>query len=381
VADLNLQGRRCWAEIDLEALRHNIAVVRARIGGHARIMAIVKANAYGHGLPEIASALNGRVEMFGVANLAEARAVRRAVPAAEVFILGAALPEERAEIVQSGFIPAISSLEEGRAFNDLAGEGRRVPVHFVIDTGMGRMGVWQDEAPEVARALLRLPRLDVTGLATHLPSADQDEAFTAAQLEAVERVAVAVRASGLRAPLLHSLNSAGVIRFPGHAQDMVRTGLMIYGWSPVPGFQNQLRPVMTLKTRVTLVRALAAGRSVSYGRTFITPQPVRVATLAVGYADGYPRSLSNRGAAVLIGGLRCPVLGRVTMDQIMVDVTGLPSVEPGREVVLLGRQGDAEITAVELAEKAGTIVWEIFTGIKGRVERIYLHGGETSTKG
>ncbi|MDP9292413.1 MAG: alanine racemase, partial [Verrucomicrobiota bacterium] len=167
------------------------------------------------------------------------------------------------------------------------------------------------------------------------------------------------------------LNSAGILRFSAHSRAIVRAGLILYGVSPLPEFQKLLEPVMTLKTRVTLVRDLGAGRGISYGRTFITPSPMRVATLAVGYADGYPRHLSNTGAEVLVRGNRCALLGRVTMDQIMIDVTALPGVEIGDEAVLIGRQGSNEIPAAELAQKAGTIPWEIFTGISSRVARVF----------
>ncbi len=361
-------SRRCWAEINLDALRHNVAAVRGLIGG-ARIMAIVKANAYGHGLCETVKALSGAVEMFGVANLGEALQLREALPAANVFVLGPALPEEREELVRSGFVPTVSSAEEAAAYARLA---ERVQVHFVIDTGMGRMGAWQDDAIAVAREILAMPQIEIAGIATHLPLADEDEAFTEKQLQHFETLVAQLESIGLRKPLVHSLNSAGVIHFSRHSQEMVRAGLMLYGVSPLPDFQKNLRPVMTLKTRVTQVRDVAAGHGISYGRTFVTEKPMRVATLAIGYADGYQRHLSNRGAEVLIRGRRCAVLGRVTMDQIMADATALTSIAPGEEVVLIGRQGDEEILATELAQKAGTIAWEIFTGIKGRVERLYI---------
>ena len=339
-------------------------------------MAVIKANAYGHGSPEIAVALAHSVDLFGVANVTEARTIRQSLPEAEVFILGTALPCEREEIVRCGFIPSISSLDEARSFHELGGNDP-VRVHLAIDTGMGRMGIWQDDVLEVARELIQLPRLEITGIATHLPSADEDEEYTAKQLARFEEIAAQLTGLGLKAPLIHSLNSAGVIRFGSHANGMVRAGLMLYGISPVPDFQNQLRPVMTLKTRVTLVRTLPTGRTISYGGTFVTTRPTRVATLAIGYADGYPRNLSGHGADVLIHGRRCPVLGRVTMDQIMVDATDLQEVAPGDEAVLIGRQDSEEILASDLAQKAGTIVWELFTGLKGRVERIYLHPAPT----
>jgi len=365
--------RRCWAEIDLAALRHNVRIVREKIGPRSGIMAIVKANAYGHGMVEIANAIRGRVQMFGVANVAEARTLREALGdnAPGIFILGTALAHEREEIARSGFVPVISTLDEAAAFNAFS-RAEKIPVHLAIDTGMGRIGIWQDDAIEFARELLRFENLAITGIATHLPVSDEDENFTRKQLAHFEKIAGELRGMGIDAPIVHSLNSAGVIRFSDHAQSMVRTGLMLYGSSPVVDFQMELRAVMTLKTRVTLVRDFDAGRSVSYGRTFITPHPMRIATLAIGYADGYQRRLSNTGAKVLIRGRRCALLGRVTMDQIMADVTDIPDVQAGDEAVLIGRQGHEEIFASELAQKAQTIAWEIFTGISSRVQRVYF---------
>ncbi len=367
--------RRCWAEIDLAALQHNLAAVRAQVGDGVRVMAVVKANAYGHDVRHVVPALAGRVEMFGVANVAEAREVRALAAETPVFLLGPALPEERAEIVAAGFVPSVSSATEAREFGALAG-GRRVPVHLVIDTGMGRIGVWQEEAAAVAREILALPSLEITGIASHFPSADEDAAFTREQIAHFQGVVAELKLAGLSRPLVHLENSAGVIGFPAAGGDMVRPGLMLYGSAPVPDFQPRLRAVMSWKTRVTLVREVGAGRGISYGRAFIAPHPMRVATLATGYADGYRRHLSGREASVLLRGQRCAVLGRVTMDQIVADVSALPGIECGEECVLLGRQGREEILAAELAQKAGTIPWEIFTGIGRRVERVKMTNGE-----
>ena len=364
-------ARRCWAEIDLNAVRHNALALREQSGGRARLMAIVKANAYGHGMVPIARALQTHVEMFGVANVAEARELRGALPEAQIFILGPALPEERAEIAQSRFIPAISSYEEAAAFDAIA-QGNPVQVHLTIDTGMGRIGVWEEDLFETVRAIRRLPRIAITGVATHLPVADEDSAFTEEQLDRFGRLLEALRQEGLDGVIDHAQNSAGLIGFPDKAGSMVRAGLALYGSAPLSAFQSRLTPVMTWKTRITLVRMVGAGRGISYGRTFITPQAMRIATLAVGYADGYRRHLSHNHADVLVHGLRCAVLGRVTMDQIMVDVSALPDVQAGDEVVLLGRQGNDEIAVTELARKAGTIAWDLFTGLGTRVERIYL---------
>lgn len=363
--------RRCWAEIDLAAIRHNIATIRAQLRAGVQVMAVVKANAYGHGVNGVVPALAENVEMFGVANVDEAHEVRRLAPTTPIFILGPALPEERQEIVSAGFTPSVSNVAEARAFSSL-GDGKRVRIHVIIDTGMGRIGIWEEEALSVVREILAIPALEVAGIASHLPVADENVDFTEDQIARFEHLVAMLRELEAPTMITHLENSAGIIGHSASAGALVRPGLMIYGSSPIPEFQGYLRPALTWKTRVTLVRSVGAGRGISYGRTFITPCPMRLATLAVGYADGYQRHLSNRGADVLIRGRRCAVLGRVTMDQIVVDVTALPEVGVGEEVVLLGKQVSEEILAAELAEKAGTIAWEIFTGIGQRVERLYI---------
>jgi alanine racemase len=376
VVPLSTENLRSWAEIDLSALRHNAEVAGRLAGPGAGIMAIVKANAYGHGLAEVVRALRGSIAMYGVANVHEARAVRDALgqysapTGPGIFILGPALPGERPEIVAGGFIPAISTLKEAAAYSAL-GHGKPVPVHLAIDTGMGRMGIGEEDVRDTILEILRMPDLVVAGIGTHLPVADEDEAFTGGQLARFQGLITGMGETGVRAPFLHALNSAGLFRFPDHAGTLVRAGLMLYGSSPLPEHQAELRPVMALKTRITLIRDLPAGHGVSYGRTFITPRPMRVATLAIGYADGCDRHLSNQGADVLIHGQRCPLLGRVTMDQIMVDVSHVTEAAIGDEAVLIGSSGAQEILAAEVAAKAGTIAWEIFTSIGPRVERVY----------
>ncbi len=237
---------------------------------------------------------------------------------------------------------------------------------------------WEQDAIETARRMLALPGIEITGITSHLPVADEDAAFTTEQLARFHSLASRLRTAGLPDALVHIENSAGLLGFPDLAGALARPGLALYGEAPLPRFQPKLERALTWKTRVLLVRDLGKGRSVSYGRTFITPGPMRIATLAAGYADGYPRHLSGRGATVLIGGKRCAVLGRVTMDQIMVDVGGVPTA-PGDEVVLLGQQGEERITATEIASLAGTIPWEIFTGISARVARLYRNGDSSAS--
>ncbi len=364
---------RCWAEIDIEAMRSNLRTIRSLVAVGVRVIAIVKADAYGHGLPEVARQLDRDVDLFGVASLSEARAIRSTGAQAPVLILGPALSEERQAIVAEAFIPTISTAEESTAFAKYVPAGQRLPLHFAIDTGMGRIGSSEEEADPIFQFIRKTPQLQVAAISSHFPVADEDEDYTAQQLERFRTLAAGLLPGDQPAAIL---NSAGMMRFGKSARqgDLVRAGLSIYGISPLREFQKNLRPAMTLKTRVVLLRAVGAGRSISYGRTFVTPNPMKVATLCAGYGDGIDRHLSGRGMEVLIRGRRCRLLGRVTMDQVVVDVTHLESVELGDEVVLLGHQGDQEILASELASKAGTIAWEIFTGITKRVPRIYRQG-------
>jgi alanine racemase len=361
---------RCWAEIDRSALRHNAAVVLKKLGPDVDLLAVVKANAYGHGMVGVAEALAKEAQLFGVANLEEASVLRRAV-AHPIIILGPALPEEREPIAEGGFIPSVSNFEEAQAFAQ-ARNGLAVPINFVIDTGMGRMGVPQADAIALFKKISALPNLQIHSLSTHLPVSNEDADFTRTELAHFADLVKKLRAEFPGDYKAHVLQSAGVLAFADPPFDIVRAGLMLYGIAPLPDFQKLLRPVMTWKTRIALIRDMPAGHGISYGRTFITPREMRVATLSAGYADGYPRHLSNRDATVLVRGQRCAVLGRVTMDLMMIDVSHLADATVGDEVVLMGRQGDQEISATDLADRAGTISWEITTRIGSRVRRAYI---------
>jgi alanine racemase len=360
---------RCWAEIDCAALQHNAAVVRNRIGS-AELLAVVKANGYGHGMVGVARALANHVQLFGVANLEEAIALREALPH-PIVILGPALPNEMSAIAKRGFIPTISTFEEGKEFSRVAGDGT-VSINFKIDTGMGRMGAPEREAQSVFEKTAALPKVQIHSVSTHLPVSTEDADYTADELLRFERDVKRLRAAVPGDYKAHVLQSAGVLAFNRQTFDIVRAGMILYGISPLPEFQKTLKPAMTWKTRIGLVRDLPAGSSISYGRTFITPRPMRVATLTAGYADGYPRHLSNRDASVLVRGRCCALLGRVTMDLMMIDVSKIDSAQAGDEAVLMGRQGDEEISCTELADKAGTITWEITTRIAARVRRVFI---------
>jgi len=380
---------RCWAEIDRAALRHNAKVVRDRIGS-AEMLAVVKANAYGHGLVGVAEALADDAQLFGVANLQEALTLRETLPH-PIVILGPATPEERPIIAEHGFIPTLSSLEEAAEFSRVTGnphlnplhgqgeadapapgEGRHLPINFKIDTGMGRMGVVQNEAREVFQRVAALANVEIHSISTHMPVSNEDADYTRDQLVRFQRIVDQIRAEVPGNYKAHVLQSAGTLAFNQPTFEIVRAGIMLYGISPLPEFRELLKPVMTWKTRICLVRDVPKGSSISYGRTFIAPRNMRVATLSAGYADGYPWHLSNRGAGVLVRGKRCPLLGRVTMDLMVIDVSGLDDVEVGDDVVLMGRDGSEEIPCSELGEKAGTITWEIITRIGARVRRVYV---------
>ena len=357
---------RCWAEIDRSALRHNARVVRERTGS-AEMLAVVKANAYGHGLLGVAQTLAGDAQLFGVANLEEALALRESL-SHPIVILGPAMPEERSVIAERGFIPTISSLEEAEAFNRFG----PVAINFKIDTGMGRMGVVEHQALEVFKKLAALPNINIHSISTHMPVSNEDAEYTRDQLVRFRNIIEQIGAEFPGTYKAHVLQSAGTLAHNSEAFDIVRAGIMLYGISPLPEFQKLLKPVMTWKTRICLVRDMPKGSSVSYGRTFITPREMRVATLSAGYADGYPWQLSNRGAAMLVRGQRCPLLGRVTMDLMVIDVTNIDDVHVGDEVVLMGCDGNEEISCAELAERAGTIPWEIVTRIGARVPRVFV---------
>lgn len=372
------EGLRCWAEVDLDAIRTNATRLHARTA--APLLCVVKANAYGHGAVPVTRALRARTQYFAVANVREAVEIAGVLGAGDsVLILGPAVPGERAEIVRRRFIPLLSSLEEARAYSALAlaqdPGAAPLPVHAKVDIGMGRMGIPLAEALPVITEINQLPGIQLAALAAHLPSPDEDFELTARQLAQFGQLLGEVEAAGLPRLPWHAQNSAAFLHnleAVGRPPAWVRPGLTLYGVSPTGEAQAELRRPLTWRARVALVRELPAGHGVSYGSTFRTTAATQVATLSLGYADGYPRTISNRGADVLIQGKRCPVLGRVTMDLIMADVTALASrPQPGDPVTLIGRDGDEEITAEELAQKAGTIPWEIFTNLSARVTRVY----------
>lgn len=365
------------ATIDLDRLRANFRAVREAVPASAGVLAAIKGDAYGHGAVACAAALEAEgCDWFGVALIEEGKALRAAGITRPILSMGGIGPAGADEAIAGRLTPVISELESAERLDRAAGRRREpVGVHLKVDTGMGRLGVPMHHWEGFLDRLASMRWLRVDGVMSHFAESDNrdDDAavFTREQARRFLEAVSAARSRGARPALLHLNNSGGVLGYPEYSFDLVRPGLILYGVSPVGrDCPLSLQPVMRVTTRVLLVRDLPAGVGVSYGRTWITPRPSRIATLPVGYADGYPRALSNRGE-VLIHGHRAPVRGRVCMDLVMVDVTDIPvPVDAGDEVVLLGAQGGQEITAWDLADAAGTIPYEILTGFSGRVPRV-----------
>jgi len=362
---------RAWAEVNLTHLRHNLNVARQHKKGN--MGTILKAEAYGHGLVHVAQFLESlpapeTPRFFGVASVIEARRLANAHIKTPICLLGPTSPGEREELIARRWICSVANLKEAEHLNTLTRQispNSPLIVHLTVDTGMGRGGFLPKDLPEVMPVLQNFSHLTIEGIGSHLPSADEDEAFTLAQYEQFDAIVESLGTEHFK--YRHLENSAGILLYYSRTANLYRPGLMLYGISPIPDFQHELKPVMTLKSRVSLVRTLPAGQGISYGRDVILEKESRIATIGIGYADGYPHALSNKGAEVLIHDTRCPVLGRVTMDQIIVDVTALPHCESGDDVELFGEN----ILVSELAQLAGTIPWTIFTGITPRVTRIY----------
>ncbi len=369
---LGRPDRPTWVEVDVEALAHNTRLIRETAG--VPLMAVLKADAYGHGAGRMAEVVlaNG-ADAIAVACLSEGRDLRRAGIGGEILILGYTPPWQAREAVQERISCALYDWEMARAL-DRAGrdEGRRAVVHVKVDTGLSRLGLTPEEAPEFLERLQRLENLDARGIFTHLGSADAaDLSHAHGQLRRFRDLLTELEAAGLRPPVAHAANTAAALRLPEARLDMVRAAIGLYGLSPSPeaplpyGFQ----PTLTLKTAVAQVKWVEPGSRVGYGSAYTTTALTRVAVLPVGYGDGFRRTPRNWGH-VLIDGRRCPILGNVCMDQTMVDVTELEGVAPGDEVVLIGRQGDATITVDEVAANLGTIVYEVVATIMARVPRV-----------
>ncbi|MFA5058482.1 MAG: alanine racemase [Opitutaceae bacterium] len=367
---------RCWAEIDLAALERNLKLIRASLPAHIKYVAVVKADAYGHGLHQtVARLMHAGVDLFAVANVTEAMAIRELGPGWPVLVLSPLLPEEDKYLGEYDITAAVSTAEEVDRF-EAAGRaaGKTIAVHLKIDTGMGRVGVWHEQAEALYAHMRSAPHLRLDGAFTHFSSADEDPAFTDEQRRrflAALRRCQDLDCSGL---LIHADNSAGLETAHGEQPfNAVRVGLLQFGILPHPNSmlaRVHTEPVFSFHTRVGMVKRLPSGTGISYGRTCTLKRDSMVAVLCAGYGDGIARACSNR-SHVLIHGRRCPVLGRVTMDQTIVDVTDVSGVKCGDEAVLVGRQQGAEISIAEFSARSDSIPWETLCSVTKRVPRIY----------
>ncbi len=368
------QEGRVWAEIDLDALAHNVRILKSQANG-AALLAVVKANAYGHGAVAVArAAVAAGADRLGVICVDEGEQLRRAGITAPILVMGHTPAGEARRLVDLSLTPSVVSREVALALARVASErGIEVAVHLKVDTGLNRYGLPPSEAADLGRWLRDLAGIQVEGLFTHFASADEgDKSYTLEQ----HRLFLSVAEQLDWVPIRHVSNTATLLDMPDMSLEMVRPGLGIYGCYPSAQVNRSLplRPALSLKSRVARLNSLAPGQSVSYGRAWRASRPSLIGLVLCGYADGLPRALSNRGS-VLVRGQRAPIVGRVCMDMCMVDLSDIPDVAVDDEVVIIGRQGEEEISADEVAELCGTISYEILCGISARVSRLYLRQG------
>ena len=357
---------RTHTEINLEAIRRNAKAIKAYTG--KRLIAVVKADAYGHGVVRVTEALHAVADMFAVATIEEGVALRQTGIREPILVLFSSLREQATEIIEYGLTPTIGDWEFADRLNDVA--SGIVNVHVNINTGMNRSGVCWTEAVQFLSRLKTLRQLTVEGIFTHLATADEaDKSYVFTQLKRFSSVLEKIANGG---ELIHAANSAAALAIPEAHFDAVRPGLSLYGIYPSSERPIKLEPALTWKTRIGWVGTISEGEGVSYGLTYKASRETRVAMVQVGYGDGYPRALSGVGE-VLIGGARRPIIGRICMDVSVVRLDPMDNVSVGDEVVLIGKQGNAEITVDEIAHRTGTISYEILTQIKTRVTRVFNH--------
>lgn len=381
----SLRLRPTWAEINLDSIRHNLNEFRRLPGPGVQIMAVVKADGYGHGAVEVArAALQAGAAWLGVALVEEGLELRRAGIEAPILLLSWTDPAAVPLLLRHKLTPALAGLETARLFSGrCAAEKGTLSVHLKIDTGMGRIGVRPAGAAGFIAAVSHMPGLQLEGIFTHLSSADEDDdsakAYTANQLQLFDDIIAAARGLGVNPAYCHAANSAAAVLFPQSRYNLIRVGISLYGCYPAAWMQRlqtvKLRPAMSLKSKIVFLKELPPQTPVSYGGTYCTSGRSVIATVPVGYADGYHRRLSNCGE-VLVRGRRAPIVGRICMDQFMIDVSHIEGAAEGDEVVLYGAQGSESITVEEAAQLLGTINYELLCNVGKRVPRCYLEQGE-----
>ncbi|MDX2099134.1 MAG: alanine racemase [Leptolyngbyaceae cyanobacterium bins.59] len=369
--------QRAWVEIDTGALAHNVQQLRKFVSPQAALMAVVKADAYGHGAIATAQiVLEQGASWLGVATIPEGIELREAGIEAPILVLGASNTPEQVQAIAHWFLqPTLCTPKQVLIFAETLkalGHPIALPVHIKLDTGMSRLGVPWQEALEMVRLVKRMSNLKIASVYSHLATADSpDEGVMRQQQQRFDQAIQAIRDAGMQPPLLHLANSAATLANPSLHYDLVRTGLAVYGLYPAPHLMGaiDLRPVMQVKARITQVKTIQAGTGVSYGHHFVADRETQIATVGIGYADGIPRNLSSQ-MQVLIRGCKVPQIGAITMDQLMLDVSAIPDLEVGETVTLLGQEGSLQISADDWAAQLGTISWEILCGFKHRLPRV-----------
>ena len=368
---------RCYAEISLAAIRHNIREVKKRLPEGVKLLGVVKANAYGHGAVPVASYLENQVDYFATATIEEAIELREHGISAPILILGYVSPSQYSDLVEYDITQTIDSYAQALALEkEAARQNRKAKAHLAVDTGMTRIGfqVTEHDADEAAK-IADLPHIELEGMFTHFSCADQeDKTYCSMQMEKYDKMTELLAKRGVTIPLRHICNSAGIMEFDDHRFEMVRSGIITYGIYPSEEVKKErldLIPALSWKSHVIHVKEVGPGIGVSYGATYVTEKPMtRIATVSAGYADGYPRALSNQGC-VLIHGKKAPIIGRICMDQMMVDVTDIPDVQVEDVVTLVGTDGDETITIEEIANPAARFDYEMLCNISSRVTRVY----------
>ncbi|MBE9546975.1 MAG: alanine racemase [Proteobacteria bacterium] len=374
---------RSWVEVDLENFSRNWNEIKRLVGPDVKILQVVKADAYGHGAIEISNvALKNGAALLGVANADEGVQLRVSGIDAPILILSPATVSEINEIIKYNLTPSVSDLGFARELQKSYEKmGAMTPIHIEVDTGMGRGGTIHHEAFNMLKEVLEFPNITVEGIFSHLSSSEvEDDDYNQMQWKLFRGLLEKLEENDIHIPIKHMCNSGGILNFSNFTLDMVRPGLMSYGIYPSPGTaaKADLSPVMSFKTSVVLLKDFPKGYSIGYNRTHVTDKPTRIATIPVGYGDGYGFILSNQGEA-LIGGKRAPLVGRVSMDMCTIDVSHIPECEVGDEVVLMGKQGDEYISANEIAKKARTISYEILCVLGKRAPRVFVHEGKANT--
>ncbi|MBD1941717.1 alanine racemase [Coleofasciculus sp. FACHB-712] len=366
---------RAWVEIDLAALAHNVRQLRRFLSPKTALMAVVKADAYGHGAITVAEiACQAGASWLGVATIPEGIQLREAGIQAPILILGASNTSEQVQaIAHWNLQPTLCTPQQALVFSETLGTlNRSLAVHVKLDTGMSRLGTPWQQAAEFVSLVQRLPHLKIASIYSHLATADSpDPTGMRQQQDRFEEAIALIKTTGMTPPRLHLANSAAALSDPSLHYDMVRVGLATYGLYPAPHLKSviDLKPVMKVKARVTQVKNISAGTGVSYGHQFVASRDMRLAAIAIGYADGVPRNLSNK-MQVLLRGQQVPQIGAITMDQLMLDVSAIPDLQTGEVVTLLGQEGNAGISADDWAATLGTISWEILCGFKHRLPRV-----------